>query len=83
MANLAEGEVSIMRRYIGTLNTLEAAIPASSDNLDTSEAAVWSRNQKEVFEREHLYDGWRERLCAFLGLPPGPGLKTNARMLIV
>ena len=83
MANLAEGEVSVMRRYIGTLNTLEAAIPASSDNLDTSEAAVWSRNQKEVFEREHLYDGWRGRLCAFLGLPPGPGLKTNARMLIV
>ncbi len=82
--NLADGEVSVVRGYLGTLAGLEAAIPRASDNLDTDQAAVWSRNQNEFRDREQLYDGWRTRLCAFLGIPPGPGLRsTNSPTLVV
>jgi hypothetical protein len=81
--NLADGEVQVVRRYLCTLETLETAIPRSSENLDTNQAAVWSRNPNETRDREQLYDGWRVRLCAFLGIPPGPGLQTNSPQLIV
>src|SRR5258708_6468878 len=81
--NLADGEISVLRRYLGTLATLEAAIPRSSDNLDTDQAAVWTRNQNEYRDRERLYDNWRIRLCGFLGLPPGPGLQCNSVSFIV
>jgi hypothetical protein len=83
MNNLAEGEIGVVRRYLGTLAILEVAIPRSSDNLDTDKAAVWARNQNEAVDRERLYDGWRIRLCRFLGLPPGPGLRDNSIRLIV
>jgi hypothetical protein len=81
--NLADGEVVVVRRYLETLASLEAAIPGASNNLDTDQAAVWSRNQNEIGDRSRLFDGWRARLCAFLGIPPGPGLRTNAPNLIV
>jgi hypothetical protein len=83
MNNLAVGEVYVVRRYLGTLATLEAAIPRASENLDTDQAAVWTRNQNEYRDRERLYDNWRTRLCAFMGLPPGPGLHSNSPGLIV
>lgn len=81
--NLADGEVTVLRKYLGTLADLETAIPGSSYNLDTNQAAVWSRNQNECRDRELLYDGWRARLCAFLGIPPGPGLRSNSPNLVV
>jgi hypothetical protein len=81
--NLAPGEISVVQRYLGTLCNLESAIPGASENLDTDQAAVWSRNQNEFRDREQLYDGWRTRLCAFLGIPPGPGLRSNSPSLIV
>jgi hypothetical protein len=81
--NLADGEVKVVRKYLGTLTGLESAIPESAANLDTNQAAVWSRNQNEGRERDRLYDGWRTRFCAFLGIPPGPGLRTNSLNLIV
>jgi hypothetical protein len=81
--NLADGELTVIRTYLVTLAGLEAAIPGASDNLDTNQAAVWSRNQNEFRDREQLYDGWRVRLCAFLGIPPGPGLHSNSPNLII
>jgi hypothetical protein len=81
--NLADGELVVIRRYLTTLAGLEAAIPAASSNLDTNQAAIWSRNPNECQDRDRLYDGWRTRLCAFLGIPPGPGLRTNSPNLIV
>ncbi len=83
IANLADGELSVVRRYLTTLAILEDAIPRASENLDTNQAAIWSRNPKESRDRELLFDGWRERLCAFLGVPPGPGLRVNSPNLIV
>jgi hypothetical protein len=81
--NLADGEVTVVRRYLETLASLEAAIPRASENLDTNQAAVWSRNPNEYRDRERLFDGWRVRLCGFLGIPPGPGFHSSSPNLIV
>jgi hypothetical protein len=83
MNNLLDGEVAVVRRYLVTLATLETAIPRSSDNLDTDQAAIWTRNQNEYRDRARLYDDWRTRLCSFFGIPPGPGLRSNSPNLIV
>ena len=83
IANLADGEVNVVRKYLVTLAGLEDAIPRAAGNLDTNQAAVWSRNENECRDREKLYDGWRTRLCAFLGIPPVPGLCSTSPNLIV
>ena len=81
--NLADGELNVLRRHLSTLARLEAAIPGSADNLDTKSASVWVRNDAEVRDRERLYDNWRSRLCDFLGVPPGPGLRSSSPTLVV
>ena len=81
--NLSDAELTIARRYIGTLNALEVAIPATSDGLDTAQASVWTRNKDEVGDRIKLFDEWRRRLCGFLGVPTGPGLSTGTATWIV
>lgn len=69
---LAEEEAVIRTTYLANLSTLESAIPAASSNLDTAKAAVWEHNANEVRDRERLFNGWRKRLCDFIGIPPGP-----------
>ncbi|MBV9784786.1 MAG: hypothetical protein JO264_13335 [Acidisphaera sp.] len=81
--NLSPAEEQVVRNYLATLSTLEAAIPAASGNLDTDQAAVWSRNTNEPGDRMALFDGWRRRLCGFLGLPPGPDLATGGNLTLV
>jgi hypothetical protein len=81
--NLAPAEVAVTLQYISTLATLEAAIPPSSDNLDTESAAAWTHNQSEADDRAKLFDGWRRRLCGFLGVPPGPALAAAGISLVV
>jgi hypothetical protein len=83
MNNLALAEVAVTLQYISTLATLEAAIPPSSDNLDTESAAAWTHNQSEADDRAKLFDGWRRRLCGFLGVPPGPALAAAGISLVV
>jgi hypothetical protein len=72
-----------VRRYIGTLATLELAVPAASAGLDTEQAATWTRNKDEVAERLRLFDTWRRRLCGFLGVEPGPDLGSPTAALVV
>ena len=74
LTNISVTELAVCRSYLVTLATLEAAIPASGANLDTAQAAVWTHNPREVRDRTQLYDGWRRRLCGFLGVPPGDDL---------
>jgi len=81
--NLSDAEIAVVLNYLTTLATLECAITEASSRLDTSEAAVWTRNPYEVRERAGLFDDWRRRLCAFLGLPPGPGLGDGTLALVV
>jgi hypothetical protein len=83
LANLSDSELVIVRRYLGTLTTLEAAVPGASDNLDTDQASMWTRNRSELTDRMRLFDEWRRRLCGFLGVPTGPALSSGTASLIV
>lgn len=83
LANLSSSEIVIVRRYLGTLTTLELAVPAASDNLDTDQAATWARNKDELTDRIRLFDNWRQRLCGFIGIATGPALSSSSTSLIV
>lgn len=72
MNNAAPAELQVVRQYLAQLYPLESAVPTTSDNLDTDQAAVWHHNKNEARDRLRLFDGWRRRLCEFWGLPPGP-----------
>ncbi|KVC81391.1 hypothetical protein [Burkholderia ubonensis] len=76
-----EGAV-VVNTYLTNLYTLESAIPATGANLDTDQAAVWKHNKNEQADRDRLFDSWRMRLCAFLGVPPGP-MRTQSNALVV
>lgn len=69
---LAEEEVVIRTTYLANLSTLESAIPGTTDNLDTAKAAVWEHNPNELRDRQRLFNYWRQQLCNFIGVPPGP-----------
>jgi hypothetical protein len=81
--NLSPEEEAVARSYLTNLATLESAIPASAANLDTDQAAVWTRNRDESRDRQRLFDDWRRRLCGFLGMPPGSALGTGSITLVV
>jgi hypothetical protein len=83
MNHLAPAEVAVTLQYLATLATLEAAIPRTSDNLDTEAAAAWTHNADELRDRTNLLDNWRRRLCGFLGVPPGPALAQAGITLVV
>ena len=83
MNNLSDAEAAIVQRYLGTLTMLEFAVPHVGDNLDTDQAAVWTRNRDELRDRIRLYDDWRRRLCGFFGVPPGPAMTDNGIALVV
>lgn len=72
--SLSTDEEAVVVNYLTTLATLESAIPASGDNLDTDQAAVWYHNKNEVRDRTKLFTQWRRQLCSFVGIAPGPGL---------
>ncbi len=81
LANLTDAELAVARKYLMQLAAMEAGIVTAADNLDTDQASVWKRNRDEVADRERLFDGWRRRLCAFLGVPPGPALAGNGNSI--
>lgn len=72
--NLAAEEEAVVLTYLGNLSLLEQAVPNASDNLDSESASAWTHNANEIGDRLRLFDTWRRRLCAFLGVPPGDGL---------
>jgi len=76
----ASEEAVLINTYLTNLTTLESAIVAAAANLDTDQAAVWTRNKQEVQDRERLFDSWRRRMCAFLGFAPGPGIGSSAQV---
>jgi hypothetical protein len=83
MNNLSPNEMAVVVTYLATLNQLEQAVPGASENLDSDAAASWRHNSNEVADRLRLFDGWRRRLCAFMGVPPGEGLGQGGLSLVV
>jgi hypothetical protein len=75
--------MTVVVTYLATLNQLEQAVPGASENLDSDAAASWQHNSNEVADRLRLFDGWRRRLCAFMGVPPGEGLGQGGLSLVV
>jgi hypothetical protein len=71
----SEGAV-VITTYLTNLYVLETAIVTAAANLDTDQAAVWKHNRDEVPQRAALFDAWRRRLCAFMGIQPGPDFVT-------
>ena len=67
-------ETALTTVYLTNLTTLEAAIPAMSESLDTSAAGTWQANPLEYAQRVKLFNKWRREMCVFLGVEPGPGL---------
>lgn len=83
LTNMSDADLVVIRKYLVACNKLECDILGSADNLDTDQAAVWTRNRSEVRDRERLFDGWRRRLCDFVGVRPGPLLDAgNGRIVI-
>jgi len=81
--NMDPTEVTVVQTYLGNLRTLEQAVPAAGNNLDTDKAAVWTHNKNEVADRLALFDGWRRRLCVFIGVPAGPARADRQVRLVV
>ncbi|MBN8875191.1 MAG: hypothetical protein J0H67_20335 [Rhodospirillales bacterium] len=83
MNSLSSSEELLLRRQLATLTTLETELNRASENLDTDQAGVWSRNRSEIPDREHLFDAARRRLCHYLGVMPGPGLHATPDHAII
>jgi hypothetical protein len=83
LQNLSPAEMQVVLNQLAILYPLEAAVPNAGTNLDTAQAAVWTHNAREVADRAALFDDWRRRLCAFLGVPPGPGLASGGSIALV
>ena len=84
MQHISQSEgLVVVNTYLANLTMLETAIPTTSDNLDTDQAAVWTHNRNELRDRSALFDSWRKRLCNFLGVPPGPNFGGCSTALVV
>jgi hypothetical protein len=77
-----EEETTLISVYLTPLYTLETAIYGAGANLDTDQAAVWTRNKTEVADRAKLFDQWRRRMCYFIGVAPGPSLGNGGSQVI-
>lgn len=83
LTNMRPEEESILiTTYLTPLYTLETAVTAAGDNLDTDIAAVWTHNKNEVRDRTKLFDQWRRRMCYFIGVAPGPSLGNGGGRIV-
>ena len=82
LQDLSAAEAEVLRAYLVTLATMERAAAEAGAGLDTHSAAGWVRNPAEVPERLRLFDAWRRRLCAFLGVAPGPALGGGVSLVV-
>lgn len=83
MTNFAAAEFQVVRQYLGQLYALETAIPGAGATLQVGQAAVFTRNPREVRDRRDLMDDWRRRLCGFMGVPPGPAMSGGGVAIVI
>ena len=81
--NMSVNECAVIQNYLTTLRTLEAAIPNAAALLAIEQAAVFKHNKNEVRDRTRLYEDWRKRLCAFIGIPPGDYLDAGGFAVVI
>jgi len=82
--NLApDEETEVIVNFLPKLAQLETDIYDVRQNSDTTQAAVWYRNKKELAERTDNYREWRIRLCDFLGVAYGPRLLNKTQLRVV
>jgi hypothetical protein len=80
--NMDDDEANDVRvSYLSNLQDYESAILLTADSVDTAQAAVWTRNPKELQERTAIYNGLRKRLCEYIGIAPGPGLNVGGKIV--
>lgn len=82
MTNFAQEELQVVRQYLGSLYILEQGIVTAAGNLDTDKAAAWTHSRSEVADRVRLFDEWRKRLAAFIGIPADPGGAVTSSIVI-
>ena len=61
--------INTFNGYLGILNALESAWPASSQNMDTNAAGPWTARSTESSQRLSLYANWQNRFSRFLEIP--------------
>ena len=76
-----EEEGVVVATYLTPLALREQEIQGAAGNLDTEQAAVWTRNVSEVTDRIRLFNWLRRDLCNFLGFSPGPQLASPNRVV--
>ena len=76
-------EAIVLNTYLPTLATLETAIPTTTQNQDTWQAAVWYWNRREDLDRWRLFNSWRRYLCGYLGVEYGPMLTSSSVSFVV
>jgi hypothetical protein len=83
LGHLSQSEEGVLRNYLSTIAALERSVPEAAGALDTQAAGEWVRNPAEMTDRTRLLDDWRRRLCAFIGVAPGPGLGGSGSVTLV
>lgn len=78
----AAEEATLIAQYLTPLASLEAALLAASDNLDTDSAGPFKQDALEVPKRTALYNKWRRDMAGFLGFPPGPALGAGGMQVV-
>ena len=58
----------IIYGYLPILDYLEGAYGAVTSDLSTHKSREWTRNPHELAEQRQIYNQWRYRLAAYLGL---------------
>jgi len=77
LAHLSQDEGAVVvTTYLANLYTLETGAIGAVANLDTDQAAVWKHNKTELPERWAAFNALPLRLCAFMGIEPGPNFAT-------
>lgn len=83
LQHFSTAEETAFRLLLTDCATLETAVIGSGANLDTDKAAVWTHNKNEVGDRQSLYNYARNKLLAFLGIPPGPSYMEGQGIRII
>ena len=72
LAGMSAEVQAVVTAQLGRLRKIECQIGEAAGDLDTNRAAVWYRNTNQVADLFSLLNAQAERLCALLGVLPGP-----------